>query len=110
MASGKRDYEAALIAVNKHEGAIKVRNVLSALQITTEDDRLKELLASVVDRLDETFTGRYEGEGVDRPLIKTKPEVLDLAPLVEYCETCIATTAPQWRLLAERQSWRPPEP
>ena len=105
MANTTSIYDKTLRTLKEVKTIPKHMAALGMIRIETEDMKLTSLIEDVLNVLHYFL---QEGSS------KTTPVALDIVPtpqawnLFGYCQTYKTQKKPEWKVIAEREGWRPP--
>ena len=107
MATDKKDYQSVLGALVDYGTLASIINKLNRVLIATEDTDLKKLIEPVVARVDKVLRDLPSGKKSVKASLRQQLKVEPFKSVVEYCQKCIASTTPQWQIIAEHHGWGP---
>jgi len=107
MATDKKDYQSVLGALVDYGTLESIINKLNRVFIATEDTHLKKLIEPVVARVDKVLRDLPGGKKSVKASLRQQLKVEPFKSVVEYCQKCIASTTPQWQIIAEHHGWGP---
>ncbi|KQW49547.1 MULTISPECIES: hypothetical protein [unclassified Roseateles] len=100
----KKQYQDVLLAVKAIATIDATHKKLTKLEILTDDLKLKAMLKPCVVRHQRAFEvaqiRRLHGQKVQIDL-----NVSPYRELVAYCNACIASSTPQWQIIARQHGW-----
>jgi hypothetical protein len=102
----KKDYQQTLDAMRALATIDAIHRKLVKLSIATEDDQLKALLAPAIENLANTYRAAVSRK-IAGQKVTTNEGMSPYRGLSIYCTDCLASTKPQWQILAERHGWAP---
>lgn len=105
MAALNKDYQNVLTILRGRFTVNSIYNKLTKVSVSTEDRTLRNEVEDVLKILGRAAKGSVN-------LSSVVP--IDLSDgrygrIVGYCDKCLASSKPQWQILAERNGWIPPE-
>lgn len=103
MANDKKDYEAVLTALLSHATLLTTINKLTKVWVSTEDKELKDALTTIIGHLKNASLNQTKKSSA----VLINASLQPYAPLVKYCHSCIASTKPQWQIIAMQHGWGP---
>ena len=103
-------YEQTMMALRQIRTFASHATNLRKIAARTEDERLRELLGTLISalRAASEFSKRKNVRSTPGNLVDATALLPPVAPLTMYCQSVIGTKKPEWQVLAERHGWTPP--